>query len=124
MLTNKLFFTRAAKECKRMYDMMTEVKPKSVPEIPKIKPHSTSIRDRRSVKSVKPVVEPPAKPQVEEKAPPPKTDNYKTYPFDHTISSASPNDLPSEKSYSSEYSSMGGTPRYHNDTYPYSYSNR
>lgn len=124
ILTNKLFFINAAKECKIMFDKMTEEKPKPVPEVPKIKPHSTSNRDRRSAKSVKPVVEPPAKPQVEEKAPPPKTDNYTNYSFDYTNPSPATSDHPSEKSYSSGYGSVGGTPGYNNGTYPYSYSNR
>lgn len=117
-----IFFT--ATECKTMYDKMTEEKPKPVPEVPKIKPPSSSNRDRRSGKSSKPKEEPPAKPKVEEKALPSKTENYKSYTYDYTTPSPATSDLPSEQSYSSGYNSMSGTPGYNNGTYPYSYNNR
>lgn len=113
-----------AAECKTMYDKMTEEKPKPVPEVPKIKLSSTSNRDRRSAKSTKPKEELPVKIQVEEKALPSKTENYKNYAFDYTTPSPATSDLPSEKSYSSGYNSMGGTPGYNNGTYPYSFNNR
>lgn len=101
---------------------MTEEKPKPPPEVPKAKPHTTSNRDRRSVKSVKSKEEPPTKSQTEEKPLPPKVDNYKSYTFDYTTPSPATSDLPSEQSYSSGYNSLSGTPGYNNGTYPYSYN--
>lgn len=111
-----------AAECKLLLEKMTEEKPKPPPDVPKIKPLPTSNRDRRSVKSVKPKEEPVAKPQTEEKILPLKVENYKNYNYDYTTPSpaTSSSDLPSEKSYSSGYNSMG-TPGY-NGTYPYSYN--
>lgn len=100
---------------------MTIERPKPVPEIPKVKQISTSNRDRRSVKSVKSKEE-PTKPQTEEKSLPPKTDNYKNYSYDYTTPSPASSDLPSEKSYSSGYNSISGTPGF-NGSYP-SYSFR
>lgn len=111
-----------AAECKIMFDKMTEEKPKPLPEVPKVKPHSISTRDRRSVKSIKTKEEPLTKPQIEEKPLPPKTDNFKTFTFEYTTPPTT-NEISSEKSYSSGYSSIG-TPGYNNGTYPYSYSNR
>lgn len=100
---------------------MTKEKPKPLPETPKVKSHTTSNRDRRSVKSVKSKEE-PAKTKTEEKPLPPKIDNYKNYSYDYTTPSPASSDLPSEQSYSSSgYNSMSGTPGY-NGTYPYSYT--
>jgi len=107
-----------------MFDKMTEEKPKPQLEVPKIKPLPISNRDRRSVKTCKTKEESSLKPQTEEKSSlplPPKTDNYKNYSYDYTTPSPATSDLPSERSYSSGYNSMGGTPAY-NGTYPYSFN--
>lgn len=112
-----------ASECKLMYEKLIEEKPKPPPEIPKIKPLPISNHDRRSVKTVKSKDEPIlVKPQTEEKPLPPKVDNFKNYSYEYTTPSPATSDLPSEKSYSSGYGSVSGTPGYNNGTFSYPYN--
>lgn len=111
-----------ASECKMMFEKLTEEKPKPLPEIPKIKPLPSSNRDRRSIKSVKSKEEPTVKPQTEEKSLPSKIDTFKNYSYEYTTPSPATSDLPSEKSYSSGYGSVSGTPGYNNGTFSYSYN--
>jgi len=114
----ELFINSLATQCKSMFEKMTEEKPKSIPEVPKVKPLPIN-RDRRSVKLVKSKEEPVVKPPVEEKTVPTKIDNYKSYNnYDYATPSPATSDLPSDQSYASKYTSLSqsNTPVY-NGTY-------